>query len=457
MARITIVFVIFALVCFFFNASLCKPEFKHHSHEEMIKYLDGIAKRCPKITRMYNIGKSVDGRDLVVMEMSDNPGKHELMEPEFKYIGNMHGNEVVGREMLLLLLDYFCDEYTKGNKEIKGLIDNTRIHILPTMNPDGYANSHEEDCDSVEGRANDDGVDLNRNFPDQFKKQGPAEKETKDVMKWISDIPFVLSANLHGGTLVANYPFDDNKDFVDKYSRSPDDDVFRSLALTYSTNHATMWKGKPHCRDTYEEVFQEGITNGAKWYSVAGGMQDYNYLNSNCFEITVEMGCCKYQSHTRLPKHWREHKNALIQFLAAVHMGIKGLVKFSNGTVIPNAVIQVTGRKHKVVSTKYGDYFRLLLPGSYKVTVVAAGNNITVDVVVGKDKPTIVDFVFSDDSVTAQSVHPSPRVNEPREKEENTVNRGLCLMQLGLSCLEGLRSSEKSRRDTAKLERILKA
>lgn len=169
------------------------------------------------------------------------------MEPEFKYVANMHGNEVLGRELLLKLANHLCDEYQKGNQEIQHLINNTRIHILPSLNPDGWdlATQNGRGKDWLLGRSNLNGVDINRDFPDLdaiayqvepkldhlFSSNAidrRLQPETRAAINWIFSNPFVLSANLHGGALVANYPYDETVDgSPHKYTASPDDNTFR--------------------------------------------------------------------------------------------------------------------------------------------------------------------------------------------------------------------------------------
>lgn len=44
------------------------------------------------------------GRDLWVMVVSSSPYEHMIGKPDVKYVANMHGNEAVGRELMLHLI-----------------------------------------------------------------------------------------------------------------------------------------------------------------------------------------------------------------------------------------------------------------------------------------------------------------------------------------------------------------
>jgi len=398
----------------------------HHTNQELFALISQVNKKCPDITHVYDLPlKSVKGLPLRVIAFSDNPQEHELGEPEFKYVANMHGNEVIGREILIELMIQLCDSYQANNQNVMDLIKSTRIHLLITMNPDGWdiavenefkrhKNSYKSVADMlrlrgvkhwINGRTNANNVDLNRNFPDldvweyKYNSQGKEkfdhlvmessqeidnkhidcvnntfQPETLTVAKWIRTHPFVLSANLHGGDLVVNYPYDDSKNHKTTYSATPDDELFKDLAYTFAYYHANMSDPTHKLCDMVGNGFHDGITNGAQWYPVCGGMQDYNYLVSNCFEVTIELGCDKFPPGNTLAQYWKDNVNAFYEYMWMSHIGIKGSVTY-NGQPVANAKVMVAKInddetkliEHNILTTENGEYWRLLNDGKYLV------------------------------------------------------------------------------------------
>ena len=74
----------------------------------------------PKINvfKVGTIGRSVQGRQLVYLKLSANPETRSLMEPMFKYVGNMHGNEVVSRQMLIYLAEHLANSYGRDERRV---------------------------------------------------------------------------------------------------------------------------------------------------------------------------------------------------------------------------------------------------------------------------------------------------------------------------------------------------
>ncbi|KAK4383387.1 Carboxypeptidase SOL1, partial [Sesamum angolense] len=302
------------------------------SNSDLEKAMKEFNSRCSNISRIYSIGKSVLGVPLWAIEISDLPGGKEA-EPAFKFIGNVHGDEPVGRELLLLLANWLCDNYMKDPLATL-IVDGVHLHILPSMNPDGF---------SLRRGGNANKIDLNRDFPDQFFRVNDdmdlRQPETKAIMKWLEDVDFTASASLHGGALVANYPWDGTEDTKKYYYGCPDDKTFRFLASVYSRSHYNM---------SLSKEFPGGITNGAYWYPIYGGMQDWNYIHCGCFELTLEISDNKWPN--------------------ASETGIHGRIFSSdNGRPLP-ASVAIRGINYTIAASKtLADYHRLLAPETMKL------------------------------------------------------------------------------------------
>nr|CAH0098194.1 unnamed protein product [Daphnia galeata] len=353
----------------------------YHHYDEMTAYLRAVNAAYPQLTSLYSIGQSVQGRELWVLLISTTPSEKTILKPEVKYVGNIHGNEPVGRELLLRLIQHLLVNYPQDDY-VRFLMETTNIHIMPSMNPDGFEVSREGDCGGVQGRYNANGKDLNRNFPDLFKggkNNGDPQPEANAISRWMNQRQFILSAAFHGGALVASYPFDNKEVTLNlphlggRYqpSLTPDDDTFKHLATMYSFNHRKMHSaGACFPGDT---VFPNGTTNGAAWYYLAGGMQDYNYVWNGAMELTLEVGCCKYPKGETLPEYWEDNKQAMLKYLGEAQRGVRGQVFDSQSNPISNANIRIKGRTFGSKTTNLGEFWRILMPGVYTLQVEADG------------------------------------------------------------------------------------
>ena len=108
----------------------------------------------------------------------------------------------------------------------------------------------------------------------------------------------------------------------------------------------------------------------AAWYPVKGGMQDYNFWSSGCFELTVEISCCKYPPASQLRNIWLDNRKALVEYMKLANTGVRGVVTYQNGLPAKNITGKIDSREPYFKTNKNGEYYRILLPGKYNLTLM---------------------------------------------------------------------------------------
>lgn len=112
----------------------------YYSQEDIEELFDKLSKDYPQNARVVHIGKSIENRNLIALHISRNVQTRNILTPMVKYIGNMHGDETVGRQLLIYLAQYLLSNYNK-NIDIASLVNSTDLYLMPTMNPDGFFRS----------------------------------------------------------------------------------------------------------------------------------------------------------------------------------------------------------------------------------------------------------------------------------------------------------------------------
>lgn len=97
----------------------------------------------------------------------------------------------------------------------------------------------------------------------------------------------------------------------------------RTEERVYGGEEYWRWWGRT-AGDGEESVEKLSVEWGTWLYNSAPalfplGMQDFNYLHTNCFEITLELSCDKFPLQEELQREWLGNREALIQFLEQVN------------------------------------------------------------------------------------------------------------------------------------------
>ena len=173
--------------------------------------VNGWADDHPDIVDLMDIGDSELGKTLWVVRLSDwsMDTKPNGSAKEIVYIdGGHHGNEYLGTALAYLTAKFYINEWEAGNQEAIDVLQNTELHILIMLNPDG---------NDIDTRWNINQVDLNRNY-DHYWNTCPttqpgssafSESETmhnSDYMNaYVTDAD--LYVTMHTGVWIMLYPW----------------------------------------------------------------------------------------------------------------------------------------------------------------------------------------------------------------------------------------------------------
>ncbi len=385
------------------------------TYSEYTAKMQYYAATYPTLCSLQSIGTTQNGRDLWVLKISDNVSTKEA-EPEFFYSSTMHGDELAGFPLMIRLIDYLLTNYGTDS-EVTNLVNTTEIYINPNANPDGSYRNIGNNTITNPTRANASGQDLNRNYPDNIQGihySGTSyENETTAFMKFEESRNFVLAANFHGGTSLINYPYDNT------LTQHADHDYYEYISVEYATNAQndsdllgnTTYMTIDEDAGTYPSP---GVTNGAAWYVVYGGRQDYTNYYRHSKEVTVEISNTKWLSGAQLPSHWSYNKQALLDYMKQANYGFQGIINDTSGNpiVAKISIASVDALNSWVTSTQLGDYYRLIKGGTYTVTYEAPGyitQNISV---------TVTDNTKTVQNITMVATTPEPTASNV------TINTG---------------------------------
>lgn len=316
----------------------------------------------PDMCEILDLGTLPSNRKILIAHINNGSGAGK---PKFLYTSTIHGDETTGWMLMLRWIDYLLENPTLP--ECANILNNIDLYVGPNTNPDG---TYHGGNNTVNGatRYNANGVDMNRNYADPHGGPHPDGNAYQQETLWFMDLAqnnnFVMGANYHGGAEVMNYPWDNT------YTLHADDQWYQLISHEYADLCHVQ-------SSSYMTDYNNGVTNGAQWYMIGGGRQDYMNGYAQCRELTIECSNTKCPSATQMPSFWNINKNSIFAFVNQCLNGIHGtVVDAVSKAPIAGATINILGHddQYSTISTgSVGDFHRPVKAGTYNVRITKNG------------------------------------------------------------------------------------
>lgn len=326
------------------------------------KMMEQFATGHPEMCEIITLGTLPSNRKVMVAHINDGSAKPK---PKFLIVGAIHGDETTGWMLSLQLIDYILAN--PAAPECQRVLEDIDLYVCPNMNPDGTYHTSNYTLNGAR-RTNANTVDLNRNFPNPHGNVQPDGKsyelETQWMMQFTKEHLFTMAALYHGGTEVFNYPWDGTKEL------HADDEWFQLIAHEYTD--------LVHQQNSmYMTRFNDGVTNGAQWEVINGGMQDYMTGCTQSRAVTIECSTKKKPNASEMPTYWLYNKEGIFALMTQCCYGIHGTVADKDTLEPLEATVTVNGHDdaYSTVTSHLpaGDFHRPIKGGTYTVTFQAEG------------------------------------------------------------------------------------
>ena len=263
---------------------------RFHNYDELMAAVKSLAQNNPDIVKVTEIGRSIEGRPIVNIKITEDAARSTQSKPAIIFMGGHHAREHLSVELPLMLAQYIVAKYRNGIQQAENTLANREIHIIPIVNPDG------SEYDIQDGnykywrknrRRNANGsygVDLNRNYSfrwgtggssrsgssDTFMGPKPfSEPETQAIQRFVSQQKnATMLVSFHTFSELILFPWGHS---TSRISNQRDFEAHKRIATQMSE-----WNG-------YRPM------QASQLYVASGITSDWAYGDQNLFAFTFEL------------------------------------------------------------------------------------------------------------------------------------------------------------------------